>query len=81
MRYYVRFDEDGKLVGSMTYKGLNATMTEVSEAQYKKILKENGIELEPPAPIEYTETQLMGQQLTDLELLVLDHINAKEETV
>lgn len=79
MRYYVRFDEDGKLVGSMAYKGLNATMTEVSEAQYKKILNENGIEpeTEPPA---YTETQLMGQQLTDLELLVLDHI-AKEETV
>lgn len=39
------------------------------------------MEPEPPALIEYTETQLMGQQLTDLELLVLDHINAKEETV
>lgn len=35
----------------------------------------------PPEPEpEYTETQLMGQQLTDLELLVLDHI-AKEDTV
>lgn len=35
----------------------------------------------PPAPPEYTETQLMGQQLTDLELLVLDHINAGKNEI
>lgn len=73
MRYYVRFDETGKLVGSMAYKGLNATMKEVSEAEYKKILRENGLEPETASP-QYTETQQLGQQLTDLELLVLGHI-------
>lgn len=28
----------------------------------------------PPAPVEYTETQILGQQLTDLELLLREHI-------
>lgn len=28
----------------------------------------------PPEPIEYTETQILGQQLTDLELLMREYI-------
>ena len=55
MRYYVKFDESGKLVKYMAYAHLNATMREVSEEEYARILAENGVEYEPepeaePAP-------------------------------
>lgn len=35
-------------------------------------------EPEPQAPPEYTETQLLGQQLTDLELRFMDYISTHE---
>lgn len=55
MRYYVEFDESGKLVGYMEYEHLNATMEEVSEEEYRDIMQKNGIFYEPkpeqePAP-------------------------------
>ena len=51
MRYFVKFDEGGKLVRHMEYAHLNATMQEVSEAEYARILEENGIAYTPePAP-------------------------------
>lgn len=43
MRYYVLFDKTGRLKSHMEYPHLNATMKEVSETEYKKILKESGI--------------------------------------
>lgn len=38
------------------------------------------LEADPPAPPEYTELQLLGQHMTDLELLVMDHISAQTKT-
>ena len=43
MRFYVKFDENGKLKSYMMYPYLNATMQEVSADEYLRILIENGV--------------------------------------
>lgn len=51
MRYYVNFDQSGRLIGYMEYESANKTMKEVTKEEYAEILRSNGIPYDPaPEP-------------------------------
>ena len=69
MRYYVTFDENGKLRGYMEYEHLNATMQEVTEEEYRDIMQKNGISYEPipdPNPSPTLEERITEQEAKQL---------------
>lgn len=78
MRYYVKFDESGKLVKYMTYAHLNATMREVSEEEYARILAENGVEYEPEPEAEAEPSHTITERVASLEATKAERADVDE---
>ena len=78
MRYYVTFDESGKLAGYMEYEHLNATMQEVTEEEYRDIMRENGIPYEPtpkPEPAPTLEERVGSLEQSKANQADVDELN------